>query len=169
MIIMKIKKIVLSALLATLTCVATFIVRIPSPVGGYINLGDCMVLISGWLLGPLYGFLSAAVGSALADISAGYVLYAPVTFLIKGIMALVAAIIHKSISNKSTVAANIVGGTIAEIIMILGYFVFEWAIYDFGGALANVPSNAAQGVAGIVVAILLYTVLKRNINKIFYE
>ena len=27
------------------------VVQIPSPMNGYVNLGDCFVLLSGWLLG----------------------------------------------------------------------------------------------------------------------
>ena len=34
----KIKKMVLTALLAALTCVATMIIQIPSPMNGYVNL-----------------------------------------------------------------------------------------------------------------------------------
>ena len=46
-----IKKLVLAALMAALTYVATSIVQIPSPMQGYVNLGDCIVLLSGWILG----------------------------------------------------------------------------------------------------------------------
>ena len=45
---------------------STFAVRIPSPLKGYLNLGDCAVLLAGWLLSPVYGFLAAGLGSALA-------------------------------------------------------------------------------------------------------
>ena len=51
----KVKKLVLSALMAALVYVATSIIQIPSPMSGYVNLGDCFVLLSGWLLGPWYG------------------------------------------------------------------------------------------------------------------
>ena len=47
------KKITITALTATLTCIATMIIKIPSPLKGYLNLGDCMVLISGWILSPV--------------------------------------------------------------------------------------------------------------------
>ena len=47
----KVRKLVLSALMAALVYVATSIIQIPSPVNGYVNLGDCFVLLSGWLLG----------------------------------------------------------------------------------------------------------------------
>ena len=84
------KKIVTAALFASLVCVATMIVKIPSPMKGYLNLGDCVVLLCGWLLSPLYGFLAAGLGSALADLFSGYIIYAPATFIIKGGMALIA-------------------------------------------------------------------------------
>ena len=77
-------------MLAALTCVATIVIKIPSPLNGYINLGDCIVLLSGWLLSPVYGFFAAGLGSALADLFSGYAAYAPATFLIKGLMALIA-------------------------------------------------------------------------------
>ena len=77
----KTKKLVMAALLAALCCVATMIIKIPSPLKGYLNLGDCVVLLSGWLLSPVYGFLAAGVGSALADIFSGYVTYAPATLV----------------------------------------------------------------------------------------
>lgn len=61
------RKIVIASMLAALTCVATMIIKIPSPLKGYLNLGDCVVLGCGWVLSPIYGFLSAGIGSALAD------------------------------------------------------------------------------------------------------
>lgn len=85
----KIKKMVLTALLAALTCVATMIIQIPSPMNGYVNLGDCFVLLSGWLLGPWLGFAAGGIGSMLADIFTGYAHYAPGTLVIKGLVALI--------------------------------------------------------------------------------
>ena len=41
----KIRKLVFTALLAALTCVATMVIQIPAPVSGYVNLGDCVVLL----------------------------------------------------------------------------------------------------------------------------
>ena len=60
---MKIKsstqKLAVAALLAALTCVATMVIKIPSPLKGYLNLGDCVVLVAGWMLPSGYGFLAA--------------------------------------------------------------------------------------------------------------
>ena len=48
----KLKKLVMAALFAALTTVMTMVIRIPSPMSGYVNLGDCAVLLSAWILGP---------------------------------------------------------------------------------------------------------------------
>ena len=55
----KIRKLVLAALMAALCTIMTMVIQVPSPMQGYVNLGDCFVLLSGWLLGPWYGFAAA--------------------------------------------------------------------------------------------------------------
>lgn len=157
------QKIVMSALLAALVCVATMIIKIPSPLNGYLNLGDCVVLLSGWLLPPVYGFLAAGLGSALADLFSGYILYAPATFVIKGIMALIACYGARYFSKKlSATATRILCGATAEIGMVLGYFVFEGFLYGFASSMVNIPANIVQGVFGLVLGVLLIKVFEKN-------
>lgn len=162
------KKIVMAALMAALACVATMIIKVPSPLKGYLNLGDCVVLITGWMLSPIYGFLAAGLGSALADLFSGYVVYAPATFLIKGCMALIAyfgfRLLHKKVSD---LPSRIISGTAAEMLMILGYFVFEGCMYGFGPSVVNIPANAVQGIAGLVIGIILTKVFVKS--KIHFE
>ena len=153
----------MSALLAALVCVATMIIKIPSPLNGYVNLGDCIVLLSGWLLSPIYGFLAAGLGSALADLFSGYVIYAPATFVIKGIMALIACYGFKLLNkNLSVTSARILCGAAAEIGMASGYFVFEGFLYGFAASMVNIPANIVQGVAGLVLGVLLIKVFEKN-------
>jgi uncharacterized membrane protein len=152
----KIKKLTVSALVAALACVATMVIKIPSPLNGYINLGDCVVLLAGWILAPGYAFLAAGLGSALADLFSGYAAYAPATFVIKGVMALIVFGCFKWLNKKiGKLPAQIVGGILAELAMIMGYFVFEGFLYGFAASLVNIPANAVQGVAGIVIGIVL--------------
>lgn len=114
----------MAALMAAMACVATMVIKIPIPAtGGYINLGDCIVLLSGIILGPVYGGIAAGLGSALADLLGGYVAFAPATFIIKGLMAVVAALLIRDISRKNILNVLFVG-FIAEVIMVVGYFVF---------------------------------------------
>lgn len=159
----KTQKIVFSALLASLVCVATMIIKIPSPLKGYINLGDCVVLLSGWILSPFYGFLTAGVGSGLADIFSGYVIYAPATFIIKGLMALVAHFVFKMMSKRlPALPCRILSGTLSEIAMVGGYFLFEGFLYGFIPSAVNIPPNAVQGVAGLVLGVILVRVFEKS-------
>ena len=159
----KIKKLVTASLLAALTCVATMIIKIPSPMKGYLNLGDCVVLLAGWILSPGYGFLAAGLGSALADIFSGYMTYAPATFVIKGLMALVACFGYRLLHKKlGSLASDIISGIAAEILMVLGYFVFEGFLYGFVPSMVNIPANGMQGVAGVIIGVALVKILEKS-------
>ena len=148
--------------MASLVCVATMIIKVPSPMKGYLNLGDGFVLIAAWLLSPLYAFLAAGIGSALADLFSGYIIYAPATFLIKGTMALVAFVVFAPLKKRiGELPARLLGGVFAEVVMVLGYFVFEGFLYGFVPSLVNIPANAVQGVAGIVVGLSLVKVFEK--------
>lgn len=157
------KNIVMAALMAALTCIATMIIHIPSPLKGYINLGDCIVLSAGWILSPAYGFLAAGLGSALADLFSGYVIYAPATFVIKGLMAVIAfygfQMLHKKLGNFSS---RMISGAAAEIVMILGYFLFEGFMYGFIPSAVNIPANGVQGIAGLIIAMILMRVFEQS-------
>ncbi len=161
------QKIVIAALLAALTCIATMIIKIPSPLKGYLNLGDCIVLLSGWMLSPVYAFLAAGLGSALADLFSGYVVYAPITFIIKGLMALVAfygfKLLHKKLGG---LISRIISGIASEAVMILGYFVFEGFLYGFAPSAINIPANSIQGIAGLILGCILIKALEKSLKKL---
>ncbi len=159
----KTKKIVFSALMAALACVATMIIKIPSPLKGYLNLGDCIVLLAGWILAPGYGFFAAGLGSALADVFSGYAVYAPATFLIKGTMALIAFACFKLMNKRlGKLPSQLIGGVLAEIVMILGYFIFEGFLYGFAPSVVNIPANAVQGIAGVIIGVVLIKVIEKT-------
>ena len=90
----KIKKLVIASMFAALCCVSTLVVQIPTPTQGYLHLGDAVVLLCGWVLGPVWGGLAAGIGSMMADVFGGFILYAPATFLIKGGVAVLGWLIH---------------------------------------------------------------------------
>lgn len=151
----KLMRMVQTGLLTALVCAATMVIRIPTPNGGYVNIGDALVLLSGWMLGPVYGFFAAGVGSGLADLLWGYGAYVPGTLIIKGCMGLVAALtLHKS---------RLLGGIAAEIIMVGGYFLYESTLLGYGmAAAASIPGNSIQGAVGLVLGLLLYGVCKKQ-------
>ena len=157
------KRIVMAAMLTALTCVATMIIKIPSPLKGYLNLGDCVVLLTGWILNPVYGFLAAGLGSALADLFSGYVVYVPATFVIKSLMALIAFYGFKHLHNKiGRLPSRIITGVLAETVMMLGYFVFVGFLYGFGPSVVNIPANSVQGVAGLILGCVLVKIFEKR-------
>lgn len=155
------KKLILAALFAALSCVATMSIRIPTPgTSGYIHPGDAIVILSGVILGPVWGFLAGGIGSALSDLIGGYFIYVPITFVIKGLVALAAGLLYQKVgkNQKSRHIAVILGG-VADIILVAGgYFVCEFFIYG-AGAAASIPANIIQGVGGLVISCILYPIL----------
>ena len=98
------KKLILAALFAALSCVATMSIRIPTPgTGGYIHPGDAIVILSGVILGPVWGFLAGGIGSALSDLIGGYFVYVP-DFCIRKSAKLRRAVTLQSFSAVSQIS-----------------------------------------------------------------
>lgn len=152
------KQIAFTALFAALCAVATYAVAIPFPSGmGYFNLGDVLVLLSGWLLGPLFGAIAAGVGSALADLLSGYAVYAPATLLIKGMVAFLGyvcyALCRRLAAGKTALdfLPRLLAAFCAELVMVGGYLLFEGVILQYGaGAFAGVIGNMLQALCGAI-------------------
>lgn len=162
----RIKRMALTALLAALSCVATIVIQIPSPMNGYVNLGDCFVLLSAWMLGPWYGAAAGGIGSMFADIITGYAYYAPGTLIIKGLVALTAGFLFNLIKKKNSYVAMLVSGIVSECIMVLGYFLYAGLILGKGlfgnaGAALSVPGNCIQALVGIAIGIAVMFVLNQ--------
>ena len=146
-------------LMIAIVTAATFAVKIPSPMSGYVNLGDCFVLLSGWLLGPLWGFVAGGLGSALADVLGGYMLYVPGTFIIKGAMALIAALFVRRHDSRPR---RLLGGLAAESAMVLGYFGYAALLLGRGLAAAlSIPGNLVQGGVGLAAGMALCEIALR--------
>ncbi len=158
------KRISFTALFAALCCVATVLITIPLPASGYFNTGDVFVLLSAWCLGPIYGVAAAAIGSALGDLFLGYALYAPVTFFVKGLTAFVACVscwFFKKLIRKHQLdsVCRVISAILGEILMVLGYFLFETVLYGVYGALPNILGNSLQAACCTVCAVLLVSAL----------
>ena len=157
-----IQKLILASMFAALSCVATMVIQIPAPTG-YVNLGDAFVILAGFCLGPVYGFVAGGLGPALADILLGYTMYAPGTFLVKGLVAVIASLLLRVYYRKGkdpSVVRLLVCTVPAEGFMALGYFAYETVILRYGiGAAAAIPANLMQGLVGVIVAVVLFRLL----------
>lgn len=155
------RQLTLAALFMALTTVATMVIHIPVPATqGFVNVGDSFVLLSGLLFSHYYGALIGGVGSALADLFLGYTIFAPVTLIVKAIEALLASYIDRE-STVSRVIAVIIGVTW----MVFGYFIFEVFMFDLPVALSAVIPNSIQGIVSAGLALLLYPIVRRLIDR----
>lgn len=114
---------------------------------GFVNLGDCIVLLSGWILGPWWGAAAGGIGSMLVDLLGGYGHYAPGTLVIKGCMALVAALIVKAM--KESKASYVISAVVSEVIMVAGYFGYRLPAAGQGlGRCGQYPRQSGAGCYG---------------------
>lgn len=160
-------KICYCSVFAAFTCACTFI-SIPLPFG-YFNLGDMIILLCSWTMGPLYGAISACVGAGLADLLMGYTIYVPATMVIKSAMAVVAYYLYALIkrrSDKPSVAfiSRAVSAVAAEAVMVVGYFMYDFIFFYGIGALASVPGNVLQGVCAVIGGVLLGRLIERAVG-----
>ncbi len=147
----------LTALFAALILVSTAYAKIP--IGfGYVHVGDIFVMTGAFFLPPVYAVLSAAIGSMLADLIAGYVIYMPVTFLVKGLMAFICSL---SFYKKCKLVRLVAGTVAASVVMLAGYFVFEGFYYGWAGAIGNIPLSLIQPAVSVPCAVLLTLALSR--------
>ena len=154
------KEIVTVALFMAMTIVMTLLIRIPT-FRGYINLGDMVLLFAALFLGKKAGFLVGGLGSALADIIAGYAFYAPITFIVKGLQGYICGWIFEKTGYHKPFLAAIPAG----IFMALGYFVAESFMYGLAGAAISIPGNLLQGIVGALGAVLLQKSVGSKIKK----
>ena len=144
--------IALCGIFAALVFIGTEL-KIPTAIG-YMNLGDGVILIASYFLGPA-AFFPAAIGSALGDLIAGYPVYIAPTFVIKGLMGITAAIIMAKSHGKKAAGfiLRLLAGIAAELIMVGGYFIFEMFMYGQEAAAGSVVFNLIQAGVAIVIAI----------------
>lgn len=154
-----IRRLTTAGVLAAAIVLLTTLVSIPMPGGfGYINLGDVGVLLAGMLLGGGWGALCAGAASALADVLLGYTVYAPATFVIKGLVALVAGLLFARTQKKIRFVALYP----AALIVPAGYFFYELLLYGAASAIPNILFNTLQCMVGAVVATFLGIMLLKT-------
>ena len=156
----RLRLLVTLSLLAALCCVATMAIPIPMPTGGYLNAGDVVVVFTALLVGPVYGAAAAGMGSMLADLFAGYAIYAPGTLLAKGLAALIAGWMYRKTDGSKRFA--VFSAVCGELAMAAVYFLYESLGLGFGwAAAAELPGNLLQGAVGVAGGTALYLALRK--------
>jgi len=156
------KKVIFSAVLAAVVFVITMFIRIPIPrTGGYLNLGDVLVLFGGLYLGPRWGTIAGGVGSAIADL-VGFPVFAPYTLVVKALEGFLAGALRKK--------APWLGCLLGALIMVGGYFLTEAVLLagaiGLSAAVVELPFNLFQGAVGVLGALAVWKATRDNLPKL---
>lgn len=163
-------KIVLTAMLAAMIAVMTAFIKLPTPTGGYVHLGDAMVYLTSCFLPLPFSILACAIGGGIADL-----LVYPETILFTIIIKALNSLFFSSKGDKLLSKRNALMVIPSGIVTILGYSISKFirdlllgtttqvALID---ALYKMPENAIQAFCSAIVFILLaYAFDKAEIKK----
>ena len=165
----KTRSLIESSFLIALVFVATFFINIRLPIaanGGLVHLGSAMLFTSAIVFGPKKGAIAGAFGMGLFDLVSGWTLWAPFTFIIRGLQGWIIGYIAQSavIKWKSSIK-NALAIILSIPVMLAGYYLCEVILYDsWVIPLASVTGNIVQNIVGLVVALPL-CVAMQNWNK----
>lgn len=167
----KTKEIVQTALLTALVFVATAFINIRLPFlsnGGLVHLGTVMLFITAIVFGKEKGAIAGAVGMAVFDLSSGWALWAPFTFIIRGIMGyMVGAVTWSKNRDGNNLMVNIFAMILSGAWMIFGYYITEGILYgNWIAPVASIPGNVTQIVIGLILGLPIAKVLKRYVKYI---
>ena len=128
-----------------------------------VHLGNVPLFLAAIIFGKRTGALAGSIGMALFDLMGGWVLWAPFTFVVVGLMGYsVGAITEKHHGFRWNVLAIVV----ACVLKIVGYYIAEVIIYvNWIAPAASIPGNLVQiGVAAVLV-LPIAEVVRRAIRR----
>ena len=153
----KIFKLTITAMFTAIIFLFTQIL-IPAPTG-FLHFADSIMYLCAGLVGGPWAIFAGVIGETLADVTSGYLVYAPFTIVIKflvcGIMVLASRKSNKILTWKSAVATIPAG-----LITVFGYSIADYII-NKAQALATLPINALQAVSSAVIFIILAAALDK--------
>ena len=165
------KDMVETALLTALVFVATSFINIRLPIaasGGLVHLGTAMLVIASVVFGKEKGAIAGAVGMAIFDLSSGWALWAPFTFVIRGVMGyILGAISYSNNKNGDNNIINIFALIISGIWMIGGYYITEVILYgNWLSPMASIPGDITQIIMALIIGIPMAKILKKYVKYI---
>lgn len=155
----------LDAMMLAITIVLTMAIRIPTPIGGHLNLGDCAVLLAAFLLGSVRGAVIGGIGSALADLLGGHSAFVAGTLVIKGLEGYIAGVLGYELNTGKKIGMRIIAAIAGSAIMVGGYYVYEIILLGKTAAALVVIPNTLQGAVCAVLAVVLYPTARKILKK----
>lgn len=151
----------MSAVFAAAVAVVTMSISIPVGLG-YLNFGEVVIYTAAFLFGGVVGGLSGGIGAAAADVILGFAMYAPITFVAKGIEGYVVG----RIAGEST-RSKIVAVGIGAPFMIAAYVLARAYFEGIPAAIfQELPIDIIQAVVGFAIAYPISQVLQDRIPEL---
>ena len=160
-----------TALLTALVFVSTAFINIKLPIlssGGLVHLGNVMLFTSALLFGKKKGAIAGALGMGLFDLTSGWALWAPFTFVIRGVMGyIIGSIAYSKNRNGENFIINAIAIVVSGLWMIAGYYITEIILYgNWISPVSSIPGNITQIVVGLVIGLPFSKILKRYVKYI---
>lgn len=150
------------AIMSSLICIFTYFFKVPT-ITGYTHLGDSMIFLAVLILGWKKGAIAGGLGAGLADFIGGYMQWVVPTFFIKALMAVIMGLMAEKLFPKLKYGW-MVGAITGGVFQIVAYALFKLPLFGAGYAVAGLPGDIIQTVAGLVVAFILVSALMASGN-----
>ena len=152
---------VVSALMSALAFIATFLIIVPLPwTGGYFNLGDAAVILSGLLFGPAIGGIVGAIGPTVADIIAGYLVFAPATLVAKALEGAVSGLVVGRLAKMGSKRARTVSLATTGLYGVVGFAILACLLFTSQTSETLVMSGTWAVVFIVFSLVILATTLR---------
>ena len=163
---LQVNTIPLIAIMTAVTTVLTMLVKIPTPIRGYLNLSDTMIYFSAYAFGPWVGGIIGGLGPALSDLISGYPQWAIPTAIIKAFNAVPFVLCRMAMKkhgkdNKIINWSSLLMLIPTTMVTVGGYFIANGLMYGFEGAVAELATWWLQPGMGALIFIVLGFALDR--------
>lgn len=156
--------VVMLAMMMAFCCVLTVFVQIPMG-NGYVNFGDAVIFLAASLLGPVAGAIVGGVGSALADLFSGYVVYAGFTLVVKAAEGFVCGWAYKRLFyTQKWILRRILSMALGAACVIVGYFFTDWILYGIAAGCLSLLSSLIQVSVSMAIAFVVLPRLPELFN-----
>ena len=173
------RKCVLAGLLTAIAVILISFIRIPIfPWASFLILdgGDIPLLLCGFLLGPVWGFIAVVVSAVLQTLlySQDGVIGMFMHIVSSGAFVVVSALIYKKVHTYKGAWLSLGLGTLALILVMIPFNLFVTSAYynmPVSAVAAMLPTailpfNLIKGAANSIVLILIYKPISKSLKKI---